>query len=176
MKITPYLILLLLLSACNSKQQESDETETSSIEQSQTSQAETMPTKSKLNSQVALDFINAYVDNISGMNTEIEITEWVATSQLVTNKFKEELKNMISAAWKNDPEYGLGFDPIFDAQDFPDEGFEISAFDEATGYVTVVGKNWEDFTLNLRIVNKDGQTLVDGCGVINVPEEMRAER
>lgn len=167
MKIYKYFLILFLLSACTSKQKDQvEELETSQPEQES-------PT---LDSQVAVDFINAYVNFCNSMSDEITITEWAESSQLATSQFKNELKNLLEKAWEEDPEYGLGFDPIIDAQDYPDEGFKILAFDEETGYVLVVGKNWEDFTLNIRVTNQNGKTLVDGCGVINMPEEMRVER
>jgi hypothetical protein len=31
-------------------------------------------------------------------------------------------------------------------------------------------KEWNSFELTLKIVNKNGKVLVDGCAIINVPE------
>lgn len=167
MKTYIYILIIFQLSACNSKQQDQAE-EKVAISPTEVNQ--------ELDPQVALDFINTYVDYCNRMNDEISITEWIESSQLVTLNFKEELKKLMEEALEEDPEYGLGFDPILDAQDYPDEGFDILEFDEETGYVTVVGKSWEDFVLNIRVVNQTGETMVDGCGVINIPEELRAER
>lgn len=69
---------------------------------------------------------------------------------------------------------GLGFDPIFDAQDYPDKGFKIDKQDST--YVIVKGINWPDFRLSLRLTFEDRQWLVDGAGVINIPTNKRAKR
>ena len=71
---------------------------------------------------------------------------------------------------------GLDFDPIFDAQDFPDKGFELVSSDKNSGYITVKGKDWPEFVLVIRIVYLDNKWLVDGSGIINIPESKRAKR
>lgn len=124
------------------------------------------------NYQAALDFLNSYIENI---HTQ-EILEYVKYSPLATESLKTELETIIMRAWEENPEVGLGFDPLFDAQDYPDKGVELLNFDPKTGYVMVQGIEWEDFKVAMRVVNKDGHILVDGCGVVNIPEDKRAER
>ncbi|WP_085519229.1 hypothetical protein [Marivirga sericea] len=63
-----------------------------------------------------------------------------------------------------------------DAQDYPDGGFKLLNFDETTGLTTVNGKEGESFHINIQLVSQNGRTLVDGCGVVNLPEELRAAR
>jgi len=75
-----------------------------------------------------------------------------------------------------DPEIGLGFDPILDAQDYPDKGFEIVHSDSTNEFVTVRGIDWPEFLLVLRLANHENKWLVDGSGVINIPENRRADR
>lgn len=70
---------------------------------------------------------------------------------------------------------GLDFDPIFDAQDFPDEGFIILSHD-SSGYVTLQGKDWPEFTVVAKVAWENNTWLVDGTGVINIPEEKRTKR
>src|SRR5437764_4590505 len=103
-------------------------------------------------------------------------TNWVERNPLLTNNFKTFYRNLLDAAQKEDPEVGLDFDPIFDAQDFPDKGFEIVNCDNETGYVTVRGKDWADFVLVLKVIQQDNKWLVDGSGVINIPVNKRAKR
>lgn len=62
------------------------------------------------------------------------------------------MKRIIDLAYKQDPELGLDRDPIFDAQDCPDKGFELDSFDEKTNYLTVKGKNWPEFKLTMEVV------------------------
>ncbi|MBX2844415.1 MAG: hypothetical protein KTR26_21815 [Flammeovirgaceae bacterium] len=137
-----------------------------------------LSSKQELDSQIALEFINSYVENCNRVieDDALDILEWSDSSQFVTRTFKEELREMILEARRQDPVLGIGFDPILDAQDYPDEGFEIFEFVEETGYVTVIGKRWTDFKLNIIIIKEAGKTLVDGCGVVNVPEGMRVKR
>jgi hypothetical protein len=125
---------------------------------------------------VALKFINDYVANTNKMKESTGIVEWVNSNEDVSKKFKIELTKMIEDAYKSEPEYGLGFDPIFDAQDRPDDGFKLYKFDTISNYLTVEGKSWKDFTVRMKIKEVNSKWLVDGCGVINIPENEQAER
>lgn len=125
---------------------------------------------------VALKFINGYVENANLMGKAIETRKWVAQNPLVTESFKKAVTKLIDDAEKADPELGLDFDPIFDAQDYPEEGFALEKADEKTGFVTVVGKKWTDFRLKLRLVQVNGNWLVDGAGVVNIQAKQRATR
>jgi hypothetical protein len=125
---------------------------------------------------IALTFINSYVDNCNKMSEAIDIIEWVNSNNLTTNHFKTEVKSIMEEAFKEDPELGLGFDPIFDAQDYDDNGFELVTYDSKTNYVVVKGKNWSDFKLTIKVVLEDNKWLVDGCGIINIPKDKQSER
>ena len=96
-----------------------------------------------INYQIAIDFINSYIKN----------TIEVKSSPLVTENFKKELEIIINNAWKESPEIGLGFDPIIDGQDSPDEGFELLNFNSKTGYLIVKGIKWESFKVIMKVVN-----------------------
>jgi hypothetical protein len=125
---------------------------------------------------IALTFINSYVDNCNKMKESIGIIEWVNSTNLTTNRFKTEVKTIIEEAYKEDPELGLGFDPIFDGQDYPDEGFELETFVSKTNFIVVKGRNWVDFKLTIKVALDDNKWLVDGCGIINIPKDSRSER
>ncbi len=124
----------------------------------------------------ALKFINGYVDNLNEMNKAIGIIEWVNSNQLVTESFKKELSRILDESYKNDPELGLGFDPIFDAQDYPDSGFEIGSIDTISNYLILKGKDWSQFKIVMKVKYEDTNWLVDGCGIINIPKEKRIEK
>ena len=121
----------------------------------------------------ALEFINGYVEFCNNSDNSVGIAEWVNSSKLVTADFKKELTKMLDKAYKEDPEMGLGFDPIFDAQDYPSEGFELLSLDPVSNLIYMRGIEWDEFELTLRAKSVDGKWLVDGCGAINVPEEDR---
>ncbi len=80
----------------------------------------------------ALTFINSYVDNCNKMKESIGVLEWINSNKLTTNSFKTELKRIMDEAYKLEPEIGLDADPIFDAQDYPDKGFELDSFNSKT--------------------------------------------
>ncbi|MCL2131617.1 MAG: hypothetical protein FWH36_04075 [Lentimicrobiaceae bacterium] len=124
----------------------------------------------------ALTFINSYVDNCNKMKESIGIIEWVNSNNLTTHIFKTEVKTMIEEAFKIEPEIGLDFDPIFDAQDYPDEGFELESFDSKTNFIVLKGKNWTDFKLTIKVVLEGNKWLVDGCGIVNIPNDKRSKR
>lgn len=124
----------------------------------------------------ALDFINAYNDNSSKLNKAVGTIEWVNANALTTREFKAALGKLIHEAYAIDPEMGLGADPIFDAQDSPTQGFELEYFDEKTNYLIVKGKDWPEFRLSMKVIEENGEWLVDGCGMVNIPNHRRIER
>ncbi|MFI2741637.1 hypothetical protein ACG2LH_02770 [Zhouia sp. PK063] len=126
--------------------------------------------------QVAVDFVNAYIQNCNNLNKSEEIRAWVKNNSMVTDSFKKEVIAMVTQAWKDDPELGLDADPIFDAQDFPEEGVKLLQYNENTGYVEVQGIQWTDFKLTVKVITQNGKILVDGCGIINIPESERSAR
>jgi hypothetical protein len=129
-----------------------------------------------VDTDIALKFINGYAENSNEANMMADKIEWVNSSHLTTEDFKIELKRIINDAYKAEPEVGLDFDPILDAQDSPDKGFELESFDEKTNLLTVRGKDWKEFKLTIKIIEENGNWLVDGCGIVNIPTDKRALR
>lgn len=127
-----FLLVLFALS-CNNKQQKTNSTK---------EQVKTGLNDTALMTNVALNFINDYVSNCNKMKEQIEIIKWVNARPNVSSKFKTELKKMIEEAEKNNPEYGLGFDPIFNAQDYPSNGFKLLKFHLNSNYLMVEAKDW----------------------------------
>ncbi len=168
MKQTFFILTIILFVSCGN----TSETK-KIIEQSSTKFIEQ---KDNLPADVALKFINSYVDNCNKMNKSIGVIEWVNSNHLTTDRFKFELKTIVDEAYKEDRELGLGFDPIFDAQDYPDKGFELESFDSKTNFVVVKGKNWANFKSTIKLVFENDNWLVDGCGIINIPNEKRIAR
>jgi hypothetical protein len=126
---------------------------------------------------VALAFINSYVQYVlSESKPKPSTTTWIQNNTLLTASFKQQYQSIVKEATKNDPEIGLDADPILDAQDLPQEGFVMKRLDPATGYLTVRGKDWTDFELTLKLVQQNGQWLVDGSGYINIPANKQAKR
>lgn len=121
----------------------------------------------------ALRFINAYVDNCNQMSQALDAVEWANASDLATANFKSSLKTMVDEAFVADPEMGLDADPILDAQDYPENGFELESSDENNNYLTVKGIDWSEFKLTIKMREENGKWLVDGCGMVNIPEEKR---
>lgn len=164
-KLLPFLLLAFLFTSCGEKTVDQKPVP-SDFSESITEQQKT----------VALEFINGYVENANRMGKALETREWVKQNPLVTKSFVKAVTKLIDDAEKADPELGLDFDPIFDAQDYPEEGFQVMQADEKTGYVTVSGKEWTDFKLKLKLIREGQHWLVDGAGVINIPEEERTSR
>ena len=117
----------------------------------------------------ALTFINNYVENCNKKKQSIDVVEWVKSSDLVTTDFKDELKKVMDEASEKEPAVGLGADPLFNAQYYPDKGFELDSFEEKSNYLVVKGKNLPEFKVIMKIVNENKKWLVDGCGLIRVP-------
>ena len=118
----------------------------------------------------ALSFINGYVKFSDDPNSSHNTVDWVKLSSLTTKKFIADLEGILKEAYKEDPEMGLGFDPIFNAQDYPSDGFELGTYDEKTKTVLVKGVNMSEFTVTMKIRAENGKWLVDGCGIVNIPK------
>ena len=155
------LLLTIGLAACQSTTSESNNKQENAI------------TKIPSKYEVAKQFINAYVDYCNDRSTEISLLDWVKNQETVSVDFKVGLEEIITEAELLNPDLGLEFDPIFEAQDFP-SSFEIESYEGE--YVTVIGQKFPDFKLVMKVVEKNGRWLVDGSGIVNIPEEKRKKR
>jgi hypothetical protein len=127
--------------------------------------------------EIALAFMEGYMRFSNSMrpgseSSEIGQIEWVQQCQLVTRSFKTIHQNIYDEAEKADPEYGLDFDPIFNAQDNPEKGFIITNVDG--NYISLQGTDMPQFEVVVNVKQERGKWLVDGAGVVNIPEEKRA--
>lgn len=165
MKIALLSITLLLLLSCTQQDKNSDSSASKSITQNDS-----------LDFNVALTFINDYATFCTPKSPPTNDTNWIPHNPLLTDNFKTSYNKLINSACKEAPELGLGFDPIFDAQDFPDKGFEILNYDQKTGFITVKGIDWPEFKLVLKVIKEKNKSLVDGSGVINIPSDKKAQR
>lgn len=129
-----------------------------------------------LKEYVALEFINNYVIYCNNQINEVPLISWVGKQNNVSKEFKSELERIIVEANKRDPEMGLGFDPIFDAQDYPDKGFEFEELNNLKNIVVVKGIEWSSFKLHIKMVLRKGKYLVHGLGIINLSVDERVKR
>lgn len=135
-----------------------------------------MPPSEKPDTTVALQFINSYVQlALSESKTRPLPATWIQNNNLLTTSFKKQYQAIVDEATKDDPN-GLEADPILDAQDMPQQGFVMKDLDPATGYLTVRGKDWENFELTMKLVQQNGKWLIDGSGYINIPENKQVKR
>jgi len=91
---------------------------------------------------VALNFINDYT-KLCTQPQRTKTSEWIRQNPLLSDNFKNRYTSLLDSAEKKDPELGLGSDPIFDAQDFPEKGFSLLKIDTLNRYVTVAGIDWK---------------------------------
>jgi len=162
-----YLLILIVVLGISCNNQSNKRTESAST----TSTKEATP-----DFNVAIKFINDYVELCNHPSKDMDDTTWIARNPLLTQKFKSTLKNLIDAAYKEEPEVGLDFDPIFDGNDFPDKGFEIIEKNDQSGYIVLRGINRPEFTLTMKVVKLNTIWLVDGSGIINIPKDKQAKR
>jgi hypothetical protein len=127
------------------------------------SQQETLPDQ-----QVAFKVLNDYVSNCNSMKSE---EAWVENNELLTTDFKEAYKKMMQEAWEDDPELGLGFDPIVNAQDYPEKGFKLASGKSSDSSIVILEGIDMDMTVKVKLKEIKGKWLVDGMGVIRMPEK-----
>ncbi|NDI98668.1 hypothetical protein GWA97_06235 [Flavobacterium sp. LaA7.5] len=114
---------------------------------------------------VAEKFINDYVANCNKTNEAAPTLEWIVANPYASPEFKQAAKKLIEDAYHDDPEMGLGFDPIFNAQDYPEEGFIINSREPSK--IIAKAKGMENFTVPMSVTKVDGKWMVNSCGVIN---------
>lgn len=120
--------------------------------------------------QISLEVLNDYVANCNDLK---DPGKWVENHKLLSKDFKKDYKEMMVQAYKDDPELGLGFDPILNAQDYPEKGFEIVSKDPESGMVKLQGVGGIGFEIDTRLVEVNGQWLLDGAGVIRIPKSKK---
>jgi hypothetical protein len=152
-----FFLFVVLLASCGTNDSQTNQPKDSVPTQNSQSNNDQIAEK-------AISFINAYVENCNKMNQAVSVTDWVNQSALVTSNFKSELTRIT----KDDE---LDADPLLNAQDYPEKGFELDRFDAATNIVTVKGKeDWSDFKLKIQMKKVNDDWLVDGCGMVNMKE------
>ena len=129
--------------------------------------------------EAANNFMNAYKnysDDVMAGKTQQSVEQWLNSNAVVSTSFKRAYKKLVADANKDDPELGLDFDPILNAQDYPEQGFEVRSCDEKSNFVRLKGKNTENFDVVVKVESAKGKWSVMGAGVVNIPENKQAKR
>lgn len=91
------------------------------------------------------------------------LIRWVSSHPQVSDEFKKVFKKTLQDARHADPELGLGYDPIINAQDYPDKGFRAADIkvngDNAT--VTMEGIGWSGFRVTVGLVLRKTKWLIN---------------
>lgn len=127
-------------------------------------------------SKLAYEFINSYVKNIMKTKEGLGVVEWVHSNKLSTSSFKSSLIHIINQAYEKEPDYGLGFDPILDGNDFPDDGFQLDMIKPNSNFLIFSGIGWEEYKVTVKVKKVENQWLVDGCGVVNIPNSVQMKK
>ena len=123
---------------------------------------------------IALQFIKEYIDFTNPTNnSNLTTDEWIEKNQVLTANFKKEYKLLLKKALEDNPELGLEFDPILDAQDFPDDAYTKANSIAYNGYIKMFSKTMKDYYILVKIIDQNGVKMIDGCGAINIPEKER---
>lgn len=154
-----YLIFMVLISSCSNPEQKV-EIESEPLDE-ELPNAET----------IAVNFINNYAAYCEHHTGEFSVVDWANNEEYVSSIFVDSLEKMITDAYEIEPEMGLGYDPIFNAQDYPSEGFEFKTLTmEQTYLVTVCGKEWKEFEVKIKLASTRASMLIIGAGVVNMKD------
>lgn len=130
--------------------------------------------------EVALLFINDYVEHCMRIGQKEGTDEWLESNSFISKNFLYAWQTILNNSYKDDAykeDHGYS-DPILNlyVYDLPNEGFELESFNPLTAYCIVWGKKWKEFRLAMKIINENGKWLVDGCGSVNIPYKYIIER
>lgn len=154
LKLLPVVLLLILFCNTDSKSQDANKGS---------------------DTTVALKFINDYVLFCTKNRSVLNYPKWIKNNKIATDEFKALYIEMIDAATKDDEAVRLEFDPIFNAQDFPEKGFTLSQSGDDE-YITVKGKDQPAFKTVIKMKSVGGRWMVDGAGVVNIPRKKQVKR
>lgn len=115
--------------------------------------------KVKIDTSVALNFINNYTLICNKPDTNLNVQTWIKNNHNLSLDFKNSYNQIIKDT--------LDFDPIFDAQDYPEDGFKILSFDSLKNVISFQGINWESFKLSGTLKTKDNKTIINSIGFVN---------
>lgn len=116
----------------------------------------------KLKKQIALDFINGYVKNQNNRKNSLRSDIWIENSNLASQWLKTTTKAFYSST-----EY-IDFDPIFNAQDYPEQGYEIESI--KNDIVIVRGINFTSLKDSIKLIKFEDRWLVNNIGIFkNTP-------
>jgi hypothetical protein len=115
----------------------------------------------------------AFCDKADAGETALQ---WVQRNKRVTEDFKKAYTKMVLDAQKEEPEIGLGFDPIWDGQDYPQKGLVALKCDDKSGFVTLNAVDIESYRVVVKVIKTPRGRLVDGAGVVNIPKDKQAAR
>lgn len=114
---------------------------------------------------VAEKFINDYVANCNRMKEAVPVLEWIMARHDASEEFKQAAKKLVEEAYEADPELGLGYDPVFDGQDYDDSGYSAEGGDPSK--IIVRGKTESGFIVPMSVEKTNGNWMVTMCGAIN---------
>lgn len=121
------------------------------------------------NSGIALGFIIDYARyEFEGVDIEKELNDWANKNELVTQNFRASLAKLLRDAYSKDPDYGLGSDPIIDAQDIVAKGFFI--YQAGKDLVLIGNEYFADMRIPVKFVQVGDKWLIDGAGIVNIDD------
>jgi hypothetical protein len=108
-------------------------------------------------------------------NYNASLIAWVKTNSLLTMEYKRKFEEAILQARKEDPELGLGYDPIINAQDYPDEGFHVIDLKISGKRATTIGEGIGMPSLRIRVelIEIKGKWFINGIGNINTSKNKK---
>ena len=114
--------------------------------------------------KIGLKFINEYVYFIENKEPKTSLDEWMTNNPYASKKLKLKIKNLIDQV-DRDSKLGLDYDPILNAQDYPEKGFEILKTENE--YIEVKGIDWPDFIIKLKMIKENEIWKVDNTELKN---------
>ncbi len=157
--------LILIFSSCKNNQEEKPLSK-EVLEKKENNESE--------DCKIAINFINSYLNQIDpDKKSNLTTEDWVKQNVLATESFKKEYIATVKKAIEEDPELGLEYDHILDAQDYPNEGFDSENCASKNGVVKLSVKNWNGYFLIIKLIEDNGLKKVDACGTIRILETER---
>jgi len=109
--------------------------------------------------QLGLDFANDYRNLSDSSSSFSSKLDWLESCEMVSPAFLSSYEQLM--------EQDIDFDPVFNAQDYPDEGFSIAHKDSINNRLLLQGIDWPAFKLEIQLIQTESGWKIDQAGVVN---------
>lgn len=103
----------------------------------------------------------AFIEKPTKGDYESALIAWIQKQPSLTDAYKREFKKVVMGARKKDPELGLDYDPILNAQDVPEHSLKATAVKVNGNTASALAVEKSGFKIKIGLVKIKGKWLIN---------------